>query len=104
MPDVPVKVGNIIGDVYIYVNSGLKNITMPNHLFVDPENNYTVVMTMIPDNLKQPPLLKTLSNYKDKYVLVEAEPSYFGNFTITLTAIDSGNNKAAASFKVYILD
>ena len=104
LPDVPVRVSNTIDDVYIYVNSGLKNITMPGHLFIDPENNYTVIMTMIPDNPKQPPLLKTLSNNKDKYVLVEAEPSYFGNFTITLTATDSGNNKAAASFKVYILD
>ena len=86
------------------MNSGLKNITMPDHLFIDPENNYTVVMTMIPDNPKQPPLLKTLSNNKDIYVLIEAEPSYFGNFTITLTATDSGNNKAAASFKVYIFN
>lgn len=88
----------------MYVNAGLKNVTLPDHLFIDPENNYTVVMTMTPDNPKQPPMLKTLSSNKDKYILIEAEPSYFGNFTITLTATDSGNNKAAASFKVYILD
>ena len=104
LPDVPITVGSSVDDVYMYINAELKNVTMPNNLFVDPENNYTVVMTMIPDNPKQPPLLKTLSNNKDKYVLIEAQQGYFGNFTIILTATDSGNNKASIKFKVFILD
>mmetsp|Transcript_43256 Transcript_43256/g.50766 ORF Transcript_43256/g.50766 Transcript_43256/m.50766 type:complete len:626 (+) Transcript_43256:1317-3194(+) len=104
LPDMPVIVSNEVDDIVMYVNEGLKNKTLPDHLFIDPEDDYKVEMTMAPDNPLIPPKLVTLKNHKDKYVLIEAEADYYGNFTLTLIATDTYEHTASVKFKVFILD